>query len=90
MPTAYMSQAPIKKASLRLPILRPGSSGSTVRVLQQLLNFKGFNLEIDGEFNLRTQEAVKEFQQMNGLRMEGIVDSQTWYYLSAGLLPLDC
>ena len=89
MPTAYMSQAPIKKASLRLPILRPGSSGSTVRVLQQLLNFKGFNLEIDGEFNLRTQEAVKEFQQMNGLRMEGIVDSQTWYYLSAGLLPLE-
>jgi peptidoglycan hydrolase-like protein with peptidoglycan-binding domain len=89
MPTAYMSQAPIKKASLRLPILRPGSSGSTVRVLQQLLNFKGFNLEIDGEFNSPTQEAVKEFQQMNGLGMEGIVDSQTWYYLSAGLLPLE-
>ncbi|MBD2017604.1 peptidoglycan-binding protein [Microcoleus sp. FACHB-53] len=90
MPTAYMSQAPIKKASLKLPILRPGSSGSTVRVLQQLLNFKGFNLEIDGEFNSPTQEAVKEFQQMNGLGMEGIVDSQTWYYLSAGLLPLEC
>ncbi len=90
MPTAYMSQAPIKKASLKLPILRPGSSGSTVRVLQQLLNFKGFNLEIDGEFNPPTQEAVKEFQQMNGLGMEGIVDSQTWYYLSAGLLPLEC
>lgn len=90
MLTAYTSQSPAKKASLKLPVLRPGSSGSTVRILQQLLNFKGFHLEIDGEFNLRTQEAVKEFQQMNDLGMEGIVDSQTWYYLSAGLLPLDC
>ena len=90
MPTAYMSQAPAKKACLKLPVLRPGSSGSTVRVLQQLLNFKGFNLEIDGEFNPRTQEAVKEFQQMNRLGLTGIVDSQTWSYLSAGLLPLDC
>lgn len=90
MSTAYISQAPTQKASLKLPVLRPGSSGSTVRVLQQLLNFKGFNLEIDGEFNLCTQEAVKEFQQKNGLGMEGIVDSQTWYYLSAGLLPLEC
>lgn len=89
MSTAYISQASAQKASLKLPVLRPGSSGSTVRVLQQLLNFKGFKLEIDGEFNLRTQEAVKEFQQMNGLGMEGIVDSQTWYYLSAGLLPLE-
>lgn len=90
MPTAFMSQAHTQKASIKLPILRPGSSGSSVRVLQQLLNFKGFNLEIDGEFNLRTQEAVKEFQQMNGLGMAGIVDSQTWYYLSGGLLSLDC
>lgn len=89
MPTAYAFQSPVKKAPLKLPVLRPGSSGSTVRVLQQLLNFKGFSLEVDGEFNPRTQEAVKEFQQMYGLPMEGIVDSKTWYHMSVGLLPVD-
>ena len=89
MPTAYLCQSPVKKAPLNLPVLRPGSAGSTVRVLQQLLNFKGFSLEVDGEFNSTTQEAEKEFQQMNGLSMDGIVDGKTWYHLSVGLLPVD-
>jgi len=90
MPTAYLSQAPVNKAPLKLPVLRPDCSGSTVRILQQLLNFKGFSLEVNGEYGIDTQEAVKEFQQMNGLPIEGRVDSKTWYYLSSGLLPLDC
>ena len=90
MLTTYLCQVPVKKAPLKLPILRPGSSGSTVRVLQQLLNFKGFSLEVNGEFNPRTLEAVKQFQQMNGLLVEGIVDAKTWYHLSMGLLPVEC
>ncbi len=89
MPTAYLCQSPAKKAPLHLPVLHPGSTGSTVRVLQQLLNFKGFRLEVDGEFNQYTQQAVKEFQQMNGLAIDGLVDAKTWYYLSVGLLPVD-
>ena len=78
-----------KKSPLKLPILSSGISGSTVRVLQQLLNFKGFTLEVDGEFNLQTQEAVKEFQHRNGLSETGIVDAETWYHLSVGLLPIN-
>jgi peptidoglycan hydrolase-like protein with peptidoglycan-binding domain len=89
MLTTYVPQSPSKKAPLKLPVLCPRSSGSTVRVLQQLLNFKGFSLEIDGEFNRHTQEAVKAFQEMNNLPMEGIVDSKTWYHLSVGLLPVE-
>ena len=89
MLTAYLSPAPSQKAPLKMPVVRPGSSGSTVRILQQLLNFKGFNLEVNGEFNSCTQDAVKEFQQMKSLAMTGIVDTQTWYHLSIGLLPVE-
>jgi peptidoglycan hydrolase-like protein with peptidoglycan-binding domain len=89
MLTFSFSPTPVKKETLKLPVLRPGSSGSAVRVLQQLLNFKGFSLQVDGEFNPHTQKAVKEFQQMNGLAVDGIVSAKTWYHLSAGLLPVD-
>lgn len=90
MPTFHLAETSEQKKPIKLPALSVGSSGSTVRVLQQLLNFKGFSLEVDGEFNLPTQNAVKEFQQLNSLIADGIVDAKTWCYLSAGLLPVDC
>jgi peptidoglycan hydrolase-like protein with peptidoglycan-binding domain len=74
----------------KLPRISQGSSGSVVRVLQQLLNFKGFSLKVDGEFGSRTHEAVKDFQSINRLPVDGIVDTQTWHYLSSELLPFDC
>jgi peptidoglycan hydrolase-like protein with peptidoglycan-binding domain len=89
MSTGYIVTISVKKLPFKLPVIRSGSSGSTVRILQQLLNFKGFTLEVDGEFNLQTQEAVKEFQQRKGLPVKEIVDAKTWYHLSVGLLPID-
>lgn len=74
----------------KLPTIGQGSSGSVVRVLQQLLNFKGFSLRVDGEFGSRTCEAVKEFQRLNNLPVDGIVNTQTWHYLSSELLPFNC
>lgn len=79
-----------KPKTLKLPIVRHGSSGSAVRVLQQVLNFKGFKLEIHGVYDSHTLEAVKEFQQANGLVVDGIVDAKTWQCLSFGLLELTC
>ncbi|MCA1991948.1 MAG: peptidoglycan-binding protein [Coleofasciculus sp. S288] len=76
-----------RPAILKLPTLRQGSSGSTVRVLQQLLNFKGFALEVDGKFGPYTREAVKNFQYINDLPGDGIVDVKTWYHLGSELLP---
>ncbi len=75
--------------SFKLPTIRQGSSGSVVRVLQQLLNFKELCLRVDGEFGPLTEEAVKDFQRLNNLPVEGIVDAQTWHHLSAELLPFD-
>ena len=83
-----LSQVSSRQASLKLPIVHQGSSGSAVRVLQQLLNFKGFKLEVNGQFDPSTQAAVKNFQQIKGLAVNGIVDAQTWYHLSAGLLSV--
>jgi peptidoglycan hydrolase-like protein with peptidoglycan-binding domain len=79
-----------KQSTFKLPTLRQGSSGSVVRVLQQLLKFKGFSLAVDGEFSCTTEEAVKQFQQMNDLAVDGIVDAKTWYHLSLGILPFSC
>ncbi len=81
------SNASPKPTSFKLPTLGQGSSGSVVRVLQQLLKFKGFSLAVDGEFSSPTEEAVKQFQQMNDLDVDGIVDAKTWYHLSSGILP---
>ena len=83
-----LSQVSTTQAALKLPMVRQGSTGSAVRVLQQLLNFKGFKLEVNGQFDQPTQAAVKNFQQMNALVVNGIVDGETWYHLSVGLLSV--
>lgn len=62
----------------RLPVLRQGSSGTCVRTLQQQLEFKGYNLNIDGSFGPATRDAVIKFQQRRGLTQDGIVGRATW------------
>jgi peptidoglycan hydrolase-like protein with peptidoglycan-binding domain len=90
MLSSNSSQASAKSKALKLPTVRQDSSGSVVRVLQQLLNFKGFKVEVNGEFGLRTLEAVKDFQRANDLLVDGVVDANTWKHLSAGLLEVAC
>ncbi len=64
--------------------LRVGSSGESVRELQELLNFvsKTYNsissLNVDGNFGALTQSAVREFQSLFGLTVDGVVGSATW------------
>ena len=56
-----------------------GSSGEDVKNLQLKLNELGdYNLETDGVFGSKTQAAVKDYQQKNGLSVDGIVGNQTW------------
>ena len=50
-----------------LPTLREGSRGPEVRVLQAVLNNKGFNSgTLDGVFGPRTKQAVMPFQRDQG------------------------
>ncbi len=60
------------------PTLRRGAKGETVELLQELLNVNGIQVKVDGDFGPLTEQAVKEFQGLNGLRQDGIVGPWTW------------
>lgn len=55
-----------------------GSKGSEVSELQNTLNQNGYNLSVDGIFGKNTLNAVKDYQQKQGLSVDGIVGTQTW------------
>ena len=55
-----------------------GSSGEEVRTIQtKLKNWGYYDGEIDGIYGSETQEAVKWFQEKNGLNVDGIAGVQT-------------
>lgn len=55
-----------------------GSSGETVREIQQLLLDWGYySGEVDGIFGSRTEDAVEYFQRKNGLAVDGKVGPAT-------------
>lgn len=53
-------------------VLKLGSRGNEVKLLQEKLNLK-----TDGIFGPLTEEAVKDFQRSNGLKVDGIVGTNT-------------
>lgn len=65
------------------PSLRSGMTGQqisseTVRQLQQALQSKGHNVgEIDGVMGPRTQQALRDYQQSQGLSVTGRADQRT-------------
>jgi peptidoglycan hydrolase-like protein with peptidoglycan-binding domain len=59
-------------------VLREGSSGGSVKILQTGLNGKGYALIADGIFGPATMNAVIRFQSDYGLAVDGIVGPQTW------------
>ncbi|NJM69746.1 MAG: peptidoglycan-binding protein [Scytonema sp. RU_4_4] len=70
------------ETSPSLPVLRFGSSGVAVRVLQQLLSSNGYTIRVDGVFGALTEAAVKAFQNKRNLAADGIVGQRTWYQLT--------
>ena len=68
--------------------LSVGSSGSTVRQMQQQLNRIHQNypaiptVTADGIFGPSTKAAVQKFQSVFGLPATGVVDYPTWYKIS--------
>lgn len=59
-------------------LLRQGSAGSCVRMVQQSLNAQGERLNADGRFGAKTAEAVRRFQSRTKLSADGIVGKATW------------
>lgn len=63
------------------PQLSKGSKGDKVRVLQELLLGRGYDLGTygaDGDFGTMTYRRVVSFQATQGLNADGIVGDKTW------------
>jgi peptidoglycan hydrolase-like protein with peptidoglycan-binding domain len=56
------------------PTLRRGDRGDDVRFLQGAIGAR----PVDGIFGPKTEQAVRLFQQANGLKVDGICGPQTW------------
>ena len=67
------------KDSLGEGLIKPGSPDSgAVKALQGALNeAMGGELTVDGKFGNDTEEAVRQFQERNGLTVDGIVGNDT-------------
>ncbi|WP_242655181.1 peptidoglycan-binding domain-containing protein [Clostridium cellulovorans] len=65
-----------------------GSTGKTVRVIQEYINrissiFTPIpKVTVNGNYDLETAEAVKQYQRFFKLKQTGIVDFGTWYSLA--------
>ncbi len=72
----------IKKNST-LPLLKLGvpSNNNTIpyiKVLQNILDSQGYNLELNGKFDEKTKQAVIDYQSSDGLNKDGVVGKDTW------------
>lgn len=72
-----------------MPTLQLGSQGASVKELQTLLNQRtAATLIVDGIFGANTHSAVREFQLLFFLTVDGIVGPKTWRALQTGA-PVD-
>jgi peptidoglycan hydrolase-like protein with peptidoglycan-binding domain len=67
--------------------IQEGNTGKSVKHAQCLLNQRGYNLDVDGIFGSRTNEAVRDFQRNQGLEVDGIIGENTWYALHQTRFP---
>ena len=70
-----------KMLDMKLPVLKKGAKGDTVKAMQMLLIGYGFPMEgygPDGSFGGATQRALKAYQQAVGLEPDGSCGRKTW------------
>jgi len=74
----------IDEADQSEPVLRMGSSGLPVRRLQSRMSAVGFDMGgVDGRFGAKTEQAVKQLQQLSKLGVDGVVGAKTWAIVDA-------
>lgn len=76
-----------KPEAKKLPVVKKGDKGETVKIAQAILELKGYNLSpysADGDFGNLTEKRVKEYQTKANINVTGIIDEQTWISLIGG------
>lgn len=58
--------------------VRYGAKGNITWLVQAMLVCHAFNIEVDGIFGSHTSNAVREFQERNNLKVDGIVGKITF------------
>ena len=70
---------PAKEPAEYYPLLKQGSTGEYVLYWQKYLNANGYWCGIeDGKFGKNTKAAVQAFQEVHGLKPDGIIGEKTW------------
>jgi peptidoglycan hydrolase-like protein with peptidoglycan-binding domain len=67
--------------------LNPWDIDPAVQELQELLSAHGFNVPLNGDFDWRTEAAVKTYQRQHRLAVDGIVGRETWMSLKSTVKP---
>ena len=88
---ALKPPAPVgQKVTVKLPLLKKGSSGNAVKNAQALLIRHGYACggrivagreNPDGDFGPATEKAVKNFQHLKALEADGEIGKETWMAL---------
>ncbi|MEV4705505.1 GH25 family lysozyme [Actinoplanes sp. NPDC049316] len=75
---------PTQEILRELPMLKRGATGVSVRVLQALLNVRGQDIAVDGDFRTATETAVKAEQHEAGLAVDGVAGPALYSVLLLG------
>ena len=71
----------VKTFSVKLTVLKKGSKGQQAQALQQLLIANGCDCGVwgaDGNFGAQTERALKEYQENNGLTVDGMAGPEVF------------
>jgi cell wall-associated NlpC family hydrolase len=79
---ATLTEANVVIEQTSLPTLKRGASGEYVTLLQNLLNQHGADLKVTGKLDALTQAAVKAYQAIHHLKVDGICGPITWESLT--------
>ena len=67
-----------KKPAKTTRLVKQGSRGAHVKMMQTLLNKNGFKLTVDGIAGPQTIGALKKYQLRSGLQVDGLCGKQSW------------
>ena len=67
-----------------IPFAQRGTKGPLAAAIQAALREAGHDLDIDGGFGPKTENALREFQRQNNLEIDGVAGPATYAKLLGG------